>query len=223
MANQAQSSSTTELLCDKINDLLRKAILEEADHEIKDASVVLLDYIYEKTNSAIAAANIIAAARNSQDVESYLCTFSLQIQCLACDYSFLQAQLVSLVVSITRLRESYLPSDVRSKFSAGFVGSLADTTKSNYGHLFEESRRTPDLIRNHIYLNCFIARLLPYHHEASFSSEVLSDFDDALFILSTTLEVEHDSSHGLPNVDVPAAAQYMIHAGKRIYNECIEE
>lgn len=120
VANPAQSSSTAESVCGNINTSLSKAI-PEADDEIKDASVILLDSIYGKTTSAIAAANVIAVARNSQDVESYLNDISLQIQNLACDYPFLQAQLVSLVVSITQLSPTSLPSDVRPKFFASFA------------------------------------------------------------------------------------------------------
>lgn len=221
MADPAQPNSTPESVCDNINDDLSKAILE-GEGEIKDASNILLDFVYGKTNSAIAAARIIAAARNSQDVGAYLYDLSLQIQSLACDYPFLHAQLVSLVVSITQLPLTNFPSDVRPKFFTSFASSLGDTTQSNYGLLFEDSKRTPDLIRNHIYLNGFIARLLADLKPPANSAEVLTGFNDALFILSTSLE-DHDSSHDLPNVDIPAAAQYMVHAGVVLYHECVKE
>ncbi|KAI4124774.1 MAG: hypothetical protein LQ338_004633 [Usnochroma carphineum] len=51
------------------------------------------------------------------------------------------------------------------------------------------------------------------------TKEGLTHVNDALFILSTALE-GHASSHKLPDVDVPAAAQYMIHAGELVFNEC---
>lgn len=216
------NSAAVKSLSDDINDNLSKAILD-ADVEIKDVGVILLDFIYGKKNVTIAAADIVAAARNSRDVESYLYGLSTQIQNLACEYPFLQSQLVSIVVSITQLSLIYLPSDVRPKFFTSFASTLGDTTQSNYGLLFEDSQRNSELIRNHISFNGFIARLLACLKEPANSAEVISGFSDALFILSTSLEGDHDSSHDLPNVDIPAAAQYMIHAGTVFYQECIKE
>lgn len=221
VADPAQSSGTAESIGDNINLDLSKAILEGYD-EIKDASVIFLDFIYGKTNSVVAAARVIATARNSQDVESYLYNLSVQIQSLACNYPFLQAQLVSLVLSITRLPLTNLPSDVRSKFFSSFATSLGDLTQSNYGLLFEDGRRTPDLIHDHIYLNSFIARLLANLKQPENPAEVISGSNDALFILSTSLEGGDNSGHGLPNVDIPAAAQYMIHAGEFLYKESVK-
>ncbi|MCJ1424052.1 hypothetical protein MMC29_001939 [Sticta canariensis] len=141
----------------------------------------------EKTNSAIAAAKLIAVARNSQNAGSYLYDLSLQVQSLACDYPFLQAQLVSLVVSITRLPLTHFPSAVRPKFFTSFASSLGHTTQSSYGLLFEDSKRVPDLIRNYIYRNGLIAHLLADLKLPANSAEMLLGFEDALFILSTSL------------------------------------
>ena len=92
---------------------------------------------------------------------------------------------------------------------------VADTTRANYGVLFEESRRDQDLISDHVHLNRFLARLLFLNPE-----ERISDIDDALFILATAFE-GHPDSHNAPEIDIPAAAQYMIHAGELFHKECI--
>lgn len=45
--------------------------------------------------------------------------------------------------------------------------------------------------------------------------------DDALFILSTALE-DHPESHHSPDIDIPAAAQYVTHAGSVLFEACMK-
>ena len=108
---------------------------------------------------------------------------------------------------------------MRSRFNAGFATSIGDITQSNYGLLFEASKRNQSLIRDHIQIHGFLSRLLSALGGLEDPKGRLTAFSDALFILSTSLE-EHPDSHNLPDVDVPAAAQYMIHAGTILFEEC---
>lgn len=100
--------------------------------------------------------------------------------------------------------------------------TIGDTTQSNFGLLFEERRRTLELIIDHIHLNRFIARLLSALGDVENPGETITGLDDALFILSAGLE-ENPDSHKLPDVDIPAAAQYMIHAGEVFFEGCKKE
>ncbi len=95
---------------------------------------------------------------------------------------------------------------------------MGDWASSNYGHLFDNSNESPGLIRDHIHLHRFIARLMSFLGENEHPEHRLTGLNDALFILSTSLE-DHPDSHDLPDVDVPAAAQYMIHAGELFFKE----
>ena len=97
--------------------------------------------------------------------------------------------------------------------------TIGDAAQSNYGVLSEERHRTPDLISDHIHLNRFLARLLLALDNPEGPGDHITGLDDALFILSTSLE-EHADSHDLPNVDIHAAAQYMIHAGELFFEAC---
>jgi len=49
----------------------------------------------------------------------------------------------------------------------------------------------------------------------------IAGLDDALFILSAALE-DHPDSHRTPGVDIPAAAQYVIHCGDVLFEVCIK-
>ena len=97
--------------------------------------------------------------------------------------------------------------------------NIGDAAQSNYGVLSEERHRTPDLISDHIHLNRFLARLLLALDKPEGPGDHITGLDDALFILSTSLE-EHADSHDLPNVNIHAAAQYMIHAGELFFEAC---
>lgn len=49
----------------------------------------------------------------------------------------------------------------------------------------------------------------------------ITGLDDALFILSAALE-DHPDSHRTPVIDIPAAAQYVIHCGDVFFEVCIK-
>lgn len=211
------SSKSEEALIEEINNGLQKAIHDDSD--IEDANAVLHDLIYGRTTPVIAAAEIIGFARVNQDPNFYLESLSTQILTVACNYPFLQPQLVSLVVTITQLPPDSLPDELRSDWENSFATSLGDQRSSNYGHLFNDSHRDQALIHDHIHLSRFEARLLSALGENENPKHRLTGLSDALFILSTSLE-DHSDSHHLPDVDVPAAAQYMIHAGELFFDEC---
>jgi len=138
---------------------------------------------------------------------------------LACEYPFLQPQLVSLVACIMQSPPLSFSAERRSEFVLEMVVTIGDTTQSNYGNIFDERHRTPDLISDHIHLNRFIARLLSALGDVENPGERITGLDDALFILSTGLE-DNSESHNLPDVDIPASAQYMIHAGELFFEAC---
>lgn len=96
--------------------------------------------------------------------------------------------------------------------------TIGDTTQSNYGNIFDERHRTSNVISDHIHLNRFIARLLALT-DIENPGEGITGLDDALFILSTGLE-GNSNSHDLPDVDIPAVAQYMVHAGELFFEAC---
>lgn len=146
----------------------------------------------------------------------------MQIIFLACDYPFLQPQLVSLVACIMQSPPASFSAERRSDFVSNIAVTIGDTTQSNYGLLFEERHRTPDLISDHIHLNRFIARLLSALGDVDNPGETITALNDALFMLSTGLE-ENPDSHKLPDVDIPAAAQYMIYAGEVFFEACKKE
>lgn len=179
---------------------------------------LLYDLIYGKTTPAIAAAEIMGFSRANEDTQPYLENFSMQILSLACNYPFLQSQLVCLVVSIMQIPPASPLDEVRSCFKKSFATLMGDCASSNYGYLFDNSNDSPGLIRDHIHLHRFIARLMSFLGENENPEHRLTGLNDALFILSTSLE-DHPDSHDLPDVDVPAAAQYMIHAGELFFEE----
>lgn len=217
MASSGFSSNSEEALIEEINNGLQKAIHDDGD--IEDANTVLHSLIYGRTTPVLAAAEILGFIRVNKDPKSYLESFSTQVISLACNYPFLQPQLVSLVVSIVQLPPASLPDEKRSYLEDSFTTSMGDVRSSNYGHLFDDSRRSQALIHDHIHLSRFEALLLSALGENENPKYRLTVLSDALFILSTSLE-DHSDSHHLPDIDVPAAAQYMIHAGDLFFDEC---
>ena len=198
-----------------INNGLRQAIFE--DVEENPTATLLYDLIYGNTTASLTKAEVIAITHKYKDTESFLPELSTQIIFLASEYSFLNPQLISLVECILHSKPSDLPNQIRPDFISAMSTTLSDTTRANYGNLFEERHRTPDLIRDHINLNRFIARLLSA--VAGTDGEDITGIDDALFILVVGLE-GHADSHNFPDVDVPVAAQYVIHAGDLLFEAC---
>ena len=211
--------NTTESLHEIVNNGLRRAIFE--DDEQDPLNTLLYDLIHGSTTPTLAAAEFLTVARDSQDTEYCYSDLAAQTISLASDYPFLQSHLVGLIVSIMQSAPASFPSEMRICFVKEYTTTIGDTTQSNYGMLFEEAqrRRRPSLVQEHVNLNRFIARLLSALGEPREPKGGLTQVNDALFILSTALE-GHASSHQLLDVDIPAAAQYMIHAGELILNEC---
>lgn len=210
------SSSSEEDLIYQINNGLLKAIRDDGD--FKDANTLLYDLIYGKTIPVIAVAEIMGFARANQETQDYLEDFSTQVLSLACNYPFPQPQLVCLIESILQIPPASTLDEARSCFQESFATLMGDCASSNYGHLFDDSKKSLGLIRDHIHLNRFTARLLSSLGENENPEHRYTGLNDALFILSTSLE-DHSDSHHSPNVDIPAAAQYMIHVGKLFFEE----
>lgn len=49
----------------------------------------------------------------------------------------------------------------------------------------------------------------------------ITGLDDALFVLRAALE-DHPDSHRTPGIDIPAAAQHVIHCGNVLSEVCIK-
>ncbi|KAI9789117.1 MAG: hypothetical protein M1816_006367 [Peltula sp. TS41687] len=218
MTDQADANRPGESLRETISDGLMKAIREK-NPDIKGASLILQDFVQGKTTSTIAATDIITVARQSNNVNSYVNGFNLQLQALARDYPFLQPQLVSLVVSITQLPRSSVPHALRSQFHPGIALSLMDAAEKTDLDALDASS-SPNGLRDYIHLHALMARLLATLGEPQGPMEYLSRCGFALFLLSTFLERNLCSSFDLPNVHIPATAQHMIHAGKALFNQC---
>jgi len=207
-----------ENLRETINTGLSKAIQE--DHDTEDVNI-LYDLVMGSTTPAFAAVDLVALANRTSGDQAFLLDISIQILSLACDYPFLQPALVDLVASLSRPSPSSPTSPTRYDFVSSFATMTGDLTRANYGHLFDaaSSTSTTGLIQDHVNLNGFIARLLSTVDSPEDPKDRVTGLDDALFIMSTSLE-DHPNSHSLPDVDIPAAAQYMIHAGALLLKAC---
>lgn len=211
-------SNITESPEDNLNSAIRRVIC--GDDASDPLNALLYDLIEGNTTPALAAAGLLTATRESPDLESRFSHLTAQIISLASQYPLFHPDLVRLIASIMH-SAAYFTSETRAAFVKEFATGIGEMTQSNYGLLFEaeQRRRNPRLGKEHVNLNRFIARLLSALGEPREPGEGVTQVQDAMFILSTALE-DHASSHKLPNVDVPAAAQYMIHAGEVVFNQC---
>ena len=191
----------------KVNSSLREAIFEDSGDD--PAMSLLYNLICGNTSTKLAATEIIASINNIEDSEIDFWDLSSQIIFLASEYPFLQPQLVELIDFI--LSHPSLPEVPRSQLRSHLVTAIGDMAASNYAHLFEEHKRTKDLVSDHINLHRFLARLL--------SLGGLVGLNDSLYMLSVGLE-DHPESHNDPDIDVCAAAQYAIHASVPIFAGC---
>lgn len=94
------------------------------------------------------------------------------------------------------------------------IKDISDTTESNYGHLCDENQRTEDLIDDHISLHRILTRLLPLG--------ALVGIDDAMYVLCVGFE-GYIHSHEVPDIDVPAAAQYVVHVALPFFVLCVKK
>jgi hypothetical protein len=193
----------------KVNSNLRQAILEGSEDD--PVTRLLYSVVYGYTSTTLATEEMLSSNTNTKDLNTYLSRLSIQALFLASEYPFLQPQLVDLINTI--LSNPSFPEESKDQFSSGMITDISDTTKSNYGHLFDEKQRTKDLIDDHINLHRFLARLLPLGG--------LVEIDDAMYMLCVGLE-DYSHSHKAPDIDVPAAAQYVIHAAAPIFDACVK-
>jgi len=206
----AQANSNESLRW-KINSNLRQAVFELENSTDDPVTRLLYSVVYGYTSTTLATKDMLSSTTNTKDLDSYLSSLSLQALFLASEYPFLQPQLVDLINTI--LWDPRFPEESKDHFSSELITDISDTTKSNYGHLFNEKNRTKDLIDDHINLHRFLARLLPFGG--------LVDLDDAMYMLCVGLE-DFSNSHGAPDIDIPAAAQYVIHAATPIFGACVK-
>ena len=211
-------SKITESPDDTLSSAIRRVIC--GDDASDPLNALLYNLIEGNTTPALAAADLLTTARKSPDLESHFSDLTAQTISLASQYPLFHIHLVDLIASIMYPAADF-SFEIRASFVKVFSTGIGDLTQSNYGHLFEAEQRcrNPRLGEEHINLNRFIARLLSALGEPRKPGEGVTQVQDALFILSTALE-DHASSHKLPNVDIPAAAQYMIHAGGVVFSQC---
>jgi len=204
----AQANSNDSLRW-KVNSNLRQAILEISEDD--PVRRLLYSVVYGYTSTTLATKEMLSSITNTKDLDTYLSSLSLQALFLASEYPFLQPQLVDLINTI--LSNPSFPEESKDQFSSEMMTAISDTARSNYGHLFDKKNRTKDLIDDHINLHRFLARLLPLGG--------LVDLDDAMYMLCVGLE-DYSDSHKAPDIDVPAAAQYVIHAAAPIFDACVK-
>ena len=201
-------SSTHISLRSTINNDLYQAIFEDTDHD--PTTQLLYNVLYGTTNLKLAADEIIDSTSERESSDEYFSSLSNQIIFLASEYPFFQLNLAGLIQTL--LINPKFAADARSALVSEMATTIGDVSQSNFGHLFDQKQRTESLVQDHINLHRFTARLL------SINAEIHGP-DDALFILSVGLE-DHPESHGSSEIDVPAAAQYFIHAGDTIFDAC---
>lgn len=204
----AQANSNDSLRW-KVNSNLGQAIFEDSEDD--PVTRLLYSVVYGDTSTTLATKDMLSSNINTKDLDTYLSRLSMQILFLASEYPFLQPQLVDLINTI--LSDPSFPEASKDHFSSEMITDISDTTKSNYGHLFNEKNRTKDLIHDHINLHRFLARLLYL--------EGLVDLDDAMYMLCVGLE-DFSDSHEAPDIDIPVAAQYVIHAAVPIFDACVK-
>ncbi|KAL9087246.1 MAG: hypothetical protein Q9165_006740 [Trypethelium subeluteriae] len=200
---------------DQMNEQLSQAILGNTGGDEVDK--LLYKLCFGHTSPELAAADLFILASSSSDANSIVSNLSDQILSLACDYPFLQPHLAGLIKAILLASPSEaLTLEVRTLFAKEFSITTGDYAQSNHGLLFEPRHRTRVRIQEHINLHRLFARLL-----GEVPDEGLVHIEDAFYIISTALE-DHPESHNAPNIDIPAAAQYMIWAGKVFLKGCRE-
>jgi len=171
--------------------------------------------MYGNLSTTLAAEEVVwAATAKSSDV--YLGSLSLQIVFCGSEYSFLQLQLVDLIKAVLSFPE--FPTDARLRFT---LEALGDAMQLSYGRLFEEGRETEELIDDCVNLDCFVVRLLSVLGIDMAGEGDVAGVHGALFTLSTGSE-DHPESHKSLNIDIPAATQYVIHAGNVLFKACMK-
>lgn len=198
-------------LPDQVSSALRKEILQ--DDQPSAESLIIFRLVNGYLSPHVAAIDLLATIAEAQDVSKLLITITTEIASLGIDYPTLHPNLIALISAIYDLPSL---TSQRSEFLSSLSSSLGDLTQANYGHLFED--KSPGLIRDHMIANALYARLLNVVGHVQVPQERIFGLDDALFILSGALENEA-TAHEDPNIDVPTAAMYMIHAGKVFFEE----
>lgn len=127
-------------------------------------------------------------------------------------YPILHPHLIALISAIYCLPPA---TSRRLEYLEFFSQDLDSFNYSNYESLFHED---PLNISYHEAINGFYARLLSAVGDWQVPEEVIVGIRDALFIVSGAMEKE-PTMHENPDIDVPPAAMYMIHASKLFYEE----
>lgn len=210
-------------MADTVNDVLKEAVVEAGHYE--EVNNILYDLIFGRTNAVLAAEELTRYAREAPNAEEVFLKVSNQILDLACDHAFLQPPLVRLVAAANGLPPAKCPDETLRMFRSSFGPSLHGMARSTYAGLLGGSLEQPSdesLIRYHVNLNGFTARLMVEEDPSrrKDSSSTFTRPDDALFIISSALETPFSDPETSPDVDIPAAARYMIHAAALFLDEC---
>ncbi|KAI9666518.1 MAG: hypothetical protein M1821_004454 [Bathelium mastoideum] len=196
---------------DQTNERLSRAILGDTGGD--DVDKLLYNLCLGLSPPELVAEDFIVLANTSSDTVAIVSNLGYSILSLACDYAFLQPQLVDLIR--TMLPAS--PSEIRIQFIQEFSKITGDYAHSNHALLFESRNRTSSRIQDYIHLHRFFARLL-----GAIPNEGPVRIEDAFYIVSIALE-DHSESHEAPDIDISAAAQYMIWAAKVFLEGCCKQ
>ena len=192
---------------------LRQEILQT--EQPSPESLIIFHLVNGHTSPHLAAIDLLITITQAHKPSELLTIITTDLASVVTEYPTLHPQLIALVSAIYSLSSS---TPQRSAFLSSLSSSLGDLTQANYGNLFENNQDGSDLVRDHVTTHGFYARLLDAVGHVQIPNERISGLDDALFILRNSLEAE-ETVHGNSNIDIPAAAMYMIHAGNILFKE----
>lgn len=198
-------------MSDQVSLLLRKDILGHNQPSVE--SLIIFRLVNGHISPHRAAIGLLATIARIQAPSKLLLEIAIELASLVAKYPVLHPHLIALISAIYRLPSS---TSQRSEFLSSFSQNLGDFAEGSYGNLFDN--KSPDLITEHEAINGFYARLLNAVGDWQIPEEVIADLHDALFIVSGAMENE-PTVHGNPDIDVPSAAMYMIHASKFFFEE----
>lgn len=205
-------------LPNQVSIALRKDILHT--DQPSPESLILFHLINGHTSPHLAAIDLLATVAQAHDPMS-LSLLTREIAARAMEYLTLHPQFIALISAVYSLP---LSTPQRLEFLGSLSTSIGDLTYMYYEGLYETvppHQNLSVITRHYIALNAFYARLLSAVGEVQVPQEVIQGLKDALFVISGALENEK-TAHNYPNVDVPTAAMYMIHAEKLFFEESMK-
>lgn len=202
-------------MADQVSSLLRKEILEGGPSSAE--SSIIFGLINGRTSPCVAAVDLLAVVARAQDSLEVMDFIIERLFSLITDYPLLQPHLIALLSAMYNLPSS---TPQRREFLGVFSQWAREATHADYSHLFNEE--LPELIRDYIAMSGFYARLLNLMGEWPVLEGDITGLWDALFVLCEAIEDE-TTAHTNPNIDISAAAMYLIHAGEILFKESKKE